>query len=220
MGQRRELRKEVRLPVRIFGTDASGHVFSENVFTLDISRSGARLEGVQAQIKVGEIIGLSYKQNKGRFAVQWAGQPGTPRAGQLGLRNTALDKNIWEISLPVVTVDPHKPQGIAAGADRRQHPRLKCTNSVQLQPEGQPAPIWLKALDLSSGGCFIEMPMPLKQGTKVKIGLWVNENKLWLSGKVVNSRPGFGIGVQFTEVSESDAERLQLFLRSITQLRV
>jgi PilZ domain len=219
MGQRRELRKEVRLPVRIFGSDAAGHVFSENVFTLDISRSGARLDGVQAQLKVGEIIGLTYKQNKGRFCVKWAGQPGTPRAGQIGLVNAVMGKDIWDIPLPVVSVDPHKPSG-ASGADRRQHPRLKCTNSVQLQPEGQPAPIWVKALDLSAGGCFIEMSIPLKQGTRTKIGLWINETKLWLSGKVVNSRPGFGIGVQFTEVSEQDAERLQQFLQSITRLRV
>jgi PilZ domain len=220
MGQRREPRKEVRLPVRIFGTDAAGTLFSENVFTVDVSRSGVRLSGVQAQIKVGEIIGLSYKQNKGRFRVQWAGQPGTPRASQLGLANTAMEKNIWDFPLPVVTVDPHKPQGIASGADRRQHPRLKCTNSVQLQAEGQPSSIWVKALDLSSGGCFIEMSMPLPRGTKLKIGLWINESKLWLGGKVVNSRPGFGIGVQFTEVTEQDGERLQQFLKSITGLRI
>jgi hypothetical protein len=36
MGQRREARKEVRLPVRIFGTDAAGRTFSENVFTVDV----------------------------------------------------------------------------------------------------------------------------------------------------------------------------------------
>jgi len=218
MGQRRYPRSQVRLPVRIFGTDSSGAVFSENVFTAELSQNGARLTGVQSQIKVGEIIGLSYKQSKGRFCVKWAGQPGTPRANQLGLLNLTPDKPLWDVPLPKVVLDPHKPQGIS-GADRRQHPRLICTNSVQLQPEGQPAPIWVKALDLSAGGCFIEMSMPLSRGTRLKIGLWINESKLWISGKVVNSRPGFGIGVQFTDISEADAERLEQFLKSITHLR-
>jgi PilZ domain len=219
MGQRRYPRSQIRLPVRIFGTDSSGTVFSENVFTIDLSQDGAKLAGVQSHIKVGEIIGLSYKQHKGRFSVQWAGQPGTPRGGQLGLQNLTPDKPLWDVPLPKVAADPYKPQGSNTGADRRGFPRLKCTNSVQLQPEGQPAPIWVKAIDLSSGGCFIEMSMPLPKNTRLKIGLWINESKLWISGKVVNSRPGFGIGVQFTDISEEDSERLQQFLKSITHLR-
>jgi hypothetical protein len=89
---------------------------------------------------------------------------------------------------------------------------------VQLHPEGQAAPIWGKAVDLSKGGCFIEMSIPLPLGTKLKIGLWLSENKLLLQGKVVNSRPGFGVGVQFTAVPPPAAEQIRLFLQSITQI--
>jgi hypothetical protein len=62
------------------------------------------------------------------------------------------------------------------------------------------------------------MQVPLREGSKVKVGLWVNETKLWATGKVVNSRPGFGIGIQFAELSKVDADRLQQFLRSIARL--
>lgn len=219
MGQRRYPRTEVRLPVRIFGTDRSGAVFSENVFTINLSQTGAKLAGVRSEIKLGEIIGLSYKQNRGRFAVRWVGKPGTPGAGQIGLQNMTPDKTLWDVPLPKVAADPYTPPHAATPSDRRNYPRLKCTNSVQLQPEGQPAPIWVKALDLSTGGCFIEMPMPLAKSTRLKIGLWINESKLWISGRVVNSRPGFGIGVQFTDISDDDATRLEQFLKSITHLR-
>jgi hypothetical protein len=89
---------------------------------------------------------------------------------------------------------------------------------VQLVPPGQTAPIWGKAIDLSMGGCFIEMPIPLQKGTKLKIGIWIKENKIWVTGRVVSSRPGFGIGVQFDELSHLDAGQLQDYLKSITQI--
>jgi hypothetical protein len=218
MGQRREPRTESRFPVRIFGTDAEGKVFSENVFTVDISRAGARLSGVRARIKTGEIVGISHGANKSRFTVKWIGSPGTAREGQIGVQNITPEKNVWDVVVPTIAVDTytHKP---SLGSERRQHPRMKCSNSIQLHPEGQAAPIWGKAMDLSTGGCFVEMPMPLPRGTKLRIGLWLNETKLLLTGKVVNSRPGFGVGIQFIEMLPQDGERLRQFLKSITQLR-
>jgi hypothetical protein len=216
MGQRREPRSETRLAVRIFGTDAGGRVFSENVFTLDISYSGAKLSGVAARIKPGEVIGVTYGKNKGRFAVAWAGSPGTPQAGQIGVVNTSPEKYIWDLALPNAGVDLYKA---TSASDRRRDPRMKCVNSVQLHPEGQTAPIWGKAVDLSVGGCFVEMSIPLAVGTKLKIGLWLSENKLLLNGKVMNCRPGFGIGVQFSAVAPPAAEQIRLFLKSITHIR-
>ncbi|MBZ5721293.1 MAG: PilZ domain-containing protein [Acidobacteriia bacterium] len=216
MGQRREPRKEIKLPVRIFGSDASGKVFSENVTTVNVSREGVKLGGVQASVKPGEIIGLTYKDKKARFTVKWAGQPGTPGQGQLGLLSLAPEKSVWDFPLPSPGIDEFGRH--SKGSERRKHPRLKCVNSAELRAEGQSAPIWGRAVDLSLGGCFIEMPIPLPAHTKLKIGLWIQDNKLQLNGKVVNSRPGFGVGVEFTEVAPEDAERLKQFLKSITRL--
>lgn len=69
MGKRREPRIQVRLEVRIAGTDASGRPLLQMVTTRDISRHGARLEGIEREFKPGEIISLSYKNNKTRFRV-------------------------------------------------------------------------------------------------------------------------------------------------------
>jgi PilZ domain len=221
MGKRREPRQQVRLPVRIFGTDANGRAFSENVFTADVSRQGARIVGVRSQIKEGEVIGMSHGANKGRFAVRWVGGAGTDRAGEIGLANSTPDKTLWNLLLEPPRADTFVGAKVTrqSGAERRGSPRLKCVNSVQLQPEGEPAPIWGKAIDLSVGGCFVEMPIPLRQGTRLKIAVWIKEAKLWATGKVVNSRPGFGIGVQFTSMSPQDTEQLRQYLTSITQLR-
>lgn len=216
MGQRREPRTETKLPVRIFGTDSDGRVFSENVATIDISQTGAKLGGVQAQVKPGEIIGITHGTAKSRFSVKWVGQPGTAQAGQIGVINISPEKYIWESKLPAAAIDTYRA---TSSNDRRRHDRMKCVNSVQLHPQGQPAPIWGKAVDLSTGGCFVEMSIPLTLGTKLKIGLWLGDTKLALEGKVVNTRPGFGVGIQFVQITPADAEQLKLFLKSITQLR-
>ena len=230
MGKRLEPRHSIRIPVRIFGTDADGQMFSENVFSFDISQQGARLDGVKTRLKDGEIIGVTQGKNKGRYTVQWVGQPGTEVASQIGLVNVTPDKNIWDSPLPATGVDSFVRPPARANNERRQIPdrrqasdrrdaaRLKCEISVQLQPSGQSAPIWGKAVDMSMGGCFIEMPIPLQKGTKLAVGIWIKEHKLRATGRVVNSRPGFGIGVQFMEMSELDTAQLKDFLKSITQI--
>ena len=219
MGTRREPRVPANLSVRVFGTDADGKPFSENVLTADISRYGARLAGVQARVRPGEVVGMSHGESKGRFVVQWVGEPDTPRSGQLGLLNRAPEKWKWEATLPPAYMDNYAGGAARAGGERRQHPRIRSANSAQVQGEGDAAPIWGKTVDISEGGCFIEMPIPLEEGSRVKVTLWVKERKLWAKGRVVSSRPGFGIGVQFTEMSPGDSQQLTDFLKTLIQVR-
>jgi hypothetical protein len=214
MGKRREPRKEIRVPVRIFGTDSSGQIFSEKVFTVNVSRNGAELSGVQAQPKVEEIIGLTYGEIKGHFRVKWVGEAGTPKLGHLGLLNLTPEKALWDFALPAPTVD-----GTARDVhDRRAHARVKCGNSVEVYTSQSGTPIRARAGDMSLGGCFIEMPNTLPTGTEVRIALWVKDTKLWTRGKVIHSTPGYGIGVQFTEISEQEKVQLKQYLAS--QVRI
>jgi hypothetical protein len=97
---------------------------------------------------------------------------------------------------------------------------MKCANSVEILPVGESSKIWGNAVELGMGGCFVEMHIPLKEGTRLKIGVWIKEEKVWASAKVVNSRPGFGIGIEFMEMSDADASKLRQFLVSITRMKV
>jgi len=216
MGEDREARKDVRLSVRIFGTDADGRIFSESVYTSNVSRSGAELTGVQAQLKVDDVIGLSYRANKGRFRVCWAGKVNTPDAGRVGLFNLAPEKVLWDVSTPEEVEKgtwPNIP-------DRRSEPRVKCKCSVEVYPDNQAAPIRTRTGDLSMGGCFIEMSIPLAKGTRAKLGVWLNETKIWARARVVSCTPGFGIGVQFSDISPPDVQRLRDFLQGLTRIRI
>jgi hypothetical protein len=84
MGKRREPRKPVELPVRIFGTDGDGKIFSENLTTVDVSRNGAKLKGLKAQVKVDEIVGITCGKNKVHFRVKWRGLREPPPRAKSG----------------------------------------------------------------------------------------------------------------------------------------
>jgi CheY-like chemotaxis protein len=66
--------------------DGAGHVFMDQVQTMDISPLGARLKGLNRAVSIGTVIGLQNGDNQGRFEVIWIGEPGTDRDGQIGVR--------------------------------------------------------------------------------------------------------------------------------------
>jgi hypothetical protein len=211
MGRRREPRKEIQVPVRIFGTNDSGQTFSEKAVTVNVSQRGAELSGVQPRLKLDEIIGLAYGKNRVHFRVKWIGQPGTPKAGRLGLLNTSPDKPLWDFPLPPSAPDTHQPKF----AEARKEPRFKCNNSVEIHAQGG-ASFWASIADLSISGCYVEMAIPLPVGTKVRVGIWIAETKSWADGEVAYSTPGFGTGVRFIRISASDLERIQQYLATLT----
>ncbi|HXF14045.1 MAG TPA: PilZ domain-containing protein [Terriglobales bacterium] len=211
MGTTTEPRKAVEVPVRVFGTDCDGKPFYENLTTIDVSLHGAKLRGLRARLQVDEIIGLTYGKNKGHFRVKWIGTPGTATEGVLGLVNLNPGKPLWDFPVPQTEVENTDVQ---PPGERRRWPRVKCSVSVELHTPGQ-AVIWAKASDLSPGGCFIEMAIPLHKGASFEIALWLGEAKLHLQGQVVSMQPGFGNGVRFLGVNSEHETHLRRFIETI-----
>src|SRR5215470_8342095 len=96
MSPRTERREFIALPVRAAGIDANGKAFRSPVCTLDLSSKGARIHGLR-DLSVGQTLTLEYQNNKVRYEVVWTGAPGTPRAGQAGLRRIDTDKFLAEV---------------------------------------------------------------------------------------------------------------------------
>ena len=217
MVSRREPRKEIRVAIRIFGTDAAGKPFNENVFTVNVSRSGAMVIEIKSQLKVGEIIGLNYGKSKGRYEVRWVGRPGAPGQNLAGLQNVKADEVVWDFPLPA----PGGEDTARARAvnERREHPRRKCSLSVELHPASGENRAWGRVADISLGGCFVEMPSPFKEATQVRLALWIQDKKVWALGKVAGARPGSGIGIQFLEMKDEDRAELKRFVDSLPSLR-
>ena len=195
--------------------DANGRVFSETVSTVNVSLEGAMLTGFNRPIRPGEVIGLSYGKSKARFRVQWVGQPGTPLEGRIGLQNVLPTSCLWDVQLPARGMEEKSK----VYATARRFPRIKCSPSVELRSNGQP-PLWSKAGEMSPGGCFVEMMVPLQPGTRLKISIWLKDNKVVAEGVVANSRAGHGIGIKFTEMNGDDMERLKDFLKTMVRIPV
>jgi len=207
MGKRIEPRLEVQVPVRIFGTESTGSVFSQKVVTVNISRLGVELAEVEAKLAVDEIIGLTYAAKRVHFRVKWIGAPGTPKAGHVGLLNIAPEKPLWDFPLPAAASDNHQP-GLV---EKRKHPRFRCQNSVEIHIDNG-ASYWGTVADLSLGGCYVEMPIPLQLGTKLKVGIWIAQAKVAAQGEVAHRTPGLGVGIRFKQISDQDLEVIHLFL--------
>jgi hypothetical protein len=87
----------VELPVQIWGMDAHNRPFTQPASLRSISGRGATLQGVTAQLKVGDVVDVQYKGNKGQFRVVWLGQPGTKKQGEVGIESLSKDVLLWDI---------------------------------------------------------------------------------------------------------------------------
>ncbi|MGA8443424.1 MAG: PilZ domain-containing protein [Candidatus Sulfotelmatobacter sp.] len=211
MGRRCQLRKQVAVPVRIFGTDSRGEAFSEKALTVNVSRNGAELAEVRPDLALDEIVGLTYGRNRVHFRVKWIGRPGTPKAGHVGLLNTAPERPLWDCPLPADAVDDYQP----GNTELRYHPRFRCQNPIEVHVNSG-ASFWGTVADLSLSGCYVEMPIPLEPGTSLKVGIWFGQSKVWAQAQVTHRTPGLGIGLDFLEISESDRDQIRRFLANLS----
>ena len=216
MVSRREPRKDIRVAIRIFGTDVAGKPFTENVYTVNVSRGGAMVIEIKTQLKIGEVIGLTYGKAKGRYEVRWVGQRGSKKENQAGLQNMK-DELVWDFPLP--EAGPEDAIRARALNERRLHPRSRCNLSVELHPASGESRAWGRVADISLGGCFVEMPSPFKEGTQIRLALWIQDKKIWALGKVVSSRLGSGVGIQFLEMKDEDRAELKRFVESLPGMR-
>ncbi len=97
---RREHRIPKALRVRVQGVDRNGNNFVQSANTIDISRTGARLDGVGYLTERGETIEVRRRWQKAPFRVVWVGQVGTTQANQVGLCSLEPSKDIWGVPLP------------------------------------------------------------------------------------------------------------------------
>jgi hypothetical protein len=213
MGRRSQPRKQVNVQVRIFGTDSDSRVFSEKVFTVNISRNGAELAGIRPELGLDEIVGLTYGNNRVHFRVKWIGEPGTVNAECVGLLNIAPAKPLWEFPLPPDAVDAYQPTMV----EYRNNPRYRCQNSVEIHVE-EGVSFWGRLADLSLGGCYVEIPIPLELGKKLRVGIWFGSTKALAIARVTYRVPGIGIGMKFAEISEPNLDLIRRFLGTLTPL--
>ena len=210
MGRRRQPRTEVALRVQLWGTDAQGHPFLEVVCTENLSDSGAHVKGVCMPLRPGDVVGLKYNGRHSLFRVVWVGEEGTPYASHAGLRGATASSSLWDVNLAPSGSDSYTPP---LAGDRRQFARFKCFISALVRVQGSQLPLWGQVTDISQGGCYVQIPQPLKVGTKVSLELLMKLANLRGEGVVCSSHAGRGMGIKFVEMSNEYRDQVRQFVK-------
>jgi PilZ domain len=128
------------------------------------------------------------------------------------------------VPTPASATPPFEPDLFSPnwGSDRRRHPRIKCFVAVELRVDDTPAPIWGNLSNTSVGGCLVETANPVKPGSKVEIGLWVPNGKIWvkgfvLTGVVTRGGPASGVRVHFEGMAQPERDNLRQFLKFVQE---
>ena len=93
--ERKEERIRISLPVHLLRAADEEKRFPAR--TIDISKSGVRLAGVQAPLAANELVEIECANRSAPFRVIWVGRPGTPTQGQAGLTCLTPNQNIWAL---------------------------------------------------------------------------------------------------------------------------
>jgi len=109
----RRARKKPRVPkalrVVVKGKDAQGRAFKQSAFTVDVSKDGARLDGVGLLTTSGQNSPGPPPLAQSQFPRGLVGQIGTAESNQVGLYALNAGKNIWNITCPTHSIPspPH-----------------------------------------------------------------------------------------------------------------
>lgn len=231
MSRRREPRVEVSLDVKLWGLDRHGKLFVQNARTVDATRFGARLIGVDC-VREGEIIGLQHGGNKARFKVIWAGRENTPKAGQIGIHCMEADKPIFmrESARPGISVAPQRvpmpqlgfeetrrlrPPRRDMPASRRRHPRYPCTGGVELRQQDGGQPAWGNLSDVSLTGCYVETASTYPEGSMVSLHIRTHDLDIRGRAVVKASHHTVGMGLAFLHLGAEDQQNLEFLIGTL-----
>ena len=101
--------------------------------------------------------------------------------------------------------------------NRRTQSRHTCCLGAEVYRLGVSVPSRCNLTDISSGGCYVEMPTPLPAATRVEIVVRAEQMKLRLQGVVQSVHPGFGMGVQLVLKTAEHHDHLQSLIRLLEE---
>jgi len=101
------------------------------------------------------------------------------------------------------------PAGQAEADNRRTQTRYSCRLGAEVYHTGSSVPNHCCLTDLSSGGCYLEVPLPFPSGSSVEILVRTHDMKLRLRGSVQAAHPGYGMGVAFEVKTKEELENVK-----------
>jgi hypothetical protein len=204
-----EQKPEVAFQIRAYGMDAEGRPFSDLATARRLNRQTAFLDDLEHHLKVGEIVGVQYKDRKARARVTWAGTVNGIARSQAGIQLLVEADCPW-----VCELDPNQLHGEYSGYERRRHPRYKVPVALELKEFTGSSQLQARCMDISLGGCYVETLLPFPLETVLNAGLWVEGERIGVTAVVRTSDGNVGMGIEFVNLTSHQQSRLEQFLLS------
>src|SRR5260370_6829983 len=109
-------RATLDLRIRVWGMGADNQPFHQNAVAQNVSATGACINGLEHELKVGDVIGVQFESKKARCKVVWVMEAGALKKVQVVVQLVVDREDRW---LPPQSVHlrPHSP--VPSTANRR-----------------------------------------------------------------------------------------------------
>lgn len=156
---------------------------------------------------------LDVPQASRRIMQTWLQRNSPSRASEPAKQTAAETRSVIEHTAePQFEIEPTDSTVRSGDAERRGDPRYACTVGAELHSAGTAVPNFCSLSDISAGGCYVEMPIPLVGEPSVEILVRTGDEKFKLTGQVLSSHPGFGMGVRFVLRDSGDRKEVMRLL--------
>lgn len=244
--RRRETRIPARLSVCIWGTDAEGNKFEQNVTATNVSGHGALLLGVERKTRFGDLIGIAHKGAKARFRIVWIKDVPPQRQFRVAVQRLEGDACPWRELLPPQRSSTAVPPIVAPSENPRQqndpskakqgnevpHPQRSFRQTRRWTRHKLDVPIRVivhgesrtslfdgRGNELSEGGMALTAGVELTPGDLVDVEFTPPYSGLPIRHRgVVRNRTGYRYGIEFLASDDRDAEQTERLLTMLTSM--
>jgi hypothetical protein len=98
--RRREPRVRAEVWVEVSGSDARCENYRERVLATSLSRGGALLTQVHAELRCGDLIGVEFGGRHAYFRIVWVLSSGESQGMQVAIHKLTSQACPWEKMLP------------------------------------------------------------------------------------------------------------------------
>jgi PilZ domain len=211
MSEKIEPRLDVELPIRVFGMGADGRPFLHNAVARNISHHGAKLSGLEAQLKPGDVIGVQVGDTKARCKVIWVVDAGKTQKVSVGVNLVAGQPCPWDKELQPTEEQPETaPRMAPSDEDKRRFPRHRVPFPIEIRDkDGVGSHMNTKSADISGRGCYVETMLPLPVGKLLSVSFWLDSERVSTPAVIRSCDGGVGMGIEFTGLDDPTRDRLQ-----------
>jgi hypothetical protein len=202
-------RATLDLRVRVWGMGSNNQPFHQNAVAQNVSATGACINGLEQELKVGDVIGVQYETKKARCKVVWVLEAGGLKKIQVGVQLVADQECPWTSQLPV---EMRANMVVPTADNRRRFQRHRISFPLEFRDERVNTPMRVSATDISGNGCYVETAMPLTLQSVLKVDFWIDQEHVVATASVRTRDPGVGMGIEFTGLPDDTKIRFQAHL--------